>query len=33
MTNKLFNMTDRFATAGTLLLAVLPLLALGAFAH
>jgi hypothetical protein len=30
---KLFNMTDHFATAGTLLLAVLPLLVVGALAH
>ena len=30
---KLFNMTEGFATAGTLLLAVLPLLAVGALAH
>jgi hypothetical protein len=30
---KLSNLTDHFATAGTLLLAALPLLALGAFAH
>ena len=30
---KLFNMTDRFATAGTLLLAVIPLIAVGALAH
>ncbi len=31
--NNLSNLTDRFATAGTLLLAALPLLALGAFGH
>ena len=30
---KLFTMTERFATAGTLLLAVLPLIAVGALAH
>jgi hypothetical protein len=30
---KLFNLTDRFATAGTLLLAVLPLMVAGALAH
>ncbi len=31
--NNLSNITDRVATAGTLLLAALPLLALGAFGH
>jgi hypothetical protein len=30
---KLFDITDRFATAGTLLLAVLPLVVVGALAH
>jgi hypothetical protein len=29
----LSNLTDRVATAGTILLAALPLLALGAFGH
>ena len=30
---RLSNLTDRFATAGSLLLAALPLLAIGALAH
>jgi hypothetical protein len=30
---RLSNLTDRFGTAGSLLLAALPLLALGALAH
>lgn len=30
---KLSNLTDRVATAGSLLLAALPLLAMGALAH
>ena len=30
---RLFNMTDRFATAGMMLMAALPLLAVGALAH
>ena len=30
---RLSNLTDRFASAGSLLLAALPLLAMGALAH
>jgi hypothetical protein len=30
---KLFNLTDHFANAGTLLLAVLPLVVVGVLAH
>ncbi len=31
--NRLTNLTERFATAGSFLLAALPLLAIGALAH